>query len=416
MGTVIEKIFSRKMGYSVKAGDYIICPVDASMIQDINGPSVIEYFNQLDVPVLSPNKHMIVLDHFSPCPNIHSANQHKILRRFAHFHHIHLVDQGQGICHQMMLESGLVLPGSVCVGTDSHATTYGALNALGTSVGAAEAAVILASNKCWFRVPKTIRILFVGKPSANIFSKDLALAMIAELTQSGAVYHCLEFGGEALSHFSVDSRAVISNMAIETGAKGAIMPYDQILDEWFALRGITGIQGVESDPDAVFEKNLIIDVSRITPQVAVSPEIDNVRPVSELAGLPVQQVVIGSCTNGRYEDFKVAATILKGKKIHKDVRLLVLPASREIVEKMMESGVYDTLLKSGAMIFPPGCGPCAGIHGGLIGDEEVVVSTTNRNSAGRMGSPKGQVYITSPFTAAWTAIHGYLSDGGCSVD
>ncbi len=412
MSTVVEKIFSAKCGKAVHAGDIVVVDIDATMMQDINGPSVIEYFKTISSKVKSPERHMVTLDHFAPCPNVSAANQQKKLREFAHLHRLNLIEQGQGVCHQMMLECGTVRPGFVAIGTDSHSCTYGALNAFATGVGAAEVAVSLACDRSWFRVPETVRVNFTGKPAPKVTSKDLALYLLSELTQSGAIYQCLEFGGDAISYLSVDARAVICNMAVEVGAKCAIMPCDEVLTEWFSKKGITDIKGVGPDPDARYAKVIDIDTSKLKPAVAIPPEIDHMKPADELHDITVNEVFIGSCTNGRLEDFQVAAEILKGKTIHPNVRLIIGPASRSIVEEMLSTGIYETLAKSGATFLMPGCGPCAGLHGGLIADGENVISTTNRNHNGRMGSPKGNVYISSPLVAAYSALAGHITAGG----
>lgn len=413
MGTIVEKIFTNKIGAPTKAGDIVMVDVDACMMQDINGPSVVKSFNDFAETVKSPDKHLFALDHFSPCSTIKAANNHQIMRKFVKKHKISsLIEEGQGICHQCMVDSGKVKPGKIVVGTDSHCCHYGVLNAFSTGIGAAEAAIILATDRCWFKVPETIRVRFNGKPRCNVTAKDMALVMIRELTQAGATYQCLEFEGEALQYLTIDGRAVICNMGIEAGSKGAIMPCDDILVEWLKKHNINDYIPVASDADAVYSRTVEIDVSAIEPMVAVPPDIDHVVPARELSDQKVNQVVIGGCTNGRFEDFKLAGEILQGKAIHPNIRLIIAPASRKIAERMLDEGVYDILLKAGGNILPPGCGPCTGLHGGLIGDYEVVFATANRNMPGRMGSNKGKVFIGSPMVAAYTALKGKISAGG----
>jgi 3-isopropylmalate dehydratase large subunit len=412
MNTIVEKIFSAHAGKPVSAGDIVIIDVDATMMQDINGPSVIDYFKIIAGKVKSPKRHIAVLDHCAPCPTVSAANTHKKIRDFAHFHDLTLVEQGQGICHQVMLESGAVLPGGVAIGTDSHACTYGALNAFGAGVGAAEVAVALLCDRSWVRVPETIRINFTGKPAPKVTAKDLSLYMIARLGQSGAIYQSLEFGGDAIRYLSVDARAVICNMSVEAGAKCAIMPCDDILTDWFAKRGITNIKGIAADSDAVYSRVIEIDTSKLVPVVAVPPAIDNLAPADSLHDRVGNEVFIGSCTNGRLEDFAVAEKILRGKTIHPNVRLILGPSSRIIVEEMLRTGIYESLVKSGGTFNMPGCGPCGALHGGLIADGENAVSTANRNHTGRMGSSKGNVYISSPLVAAYSALAGHITAGG----
>jgi 3-isopropylmalate/(R)-2-methylmalate dehydratase large subunit len=408
MRTIVEKIFSAKLGRSVSSGEIVVIEVDGNMMHDINGPIAIKYFDALKASVKSPQKNLIVLDHLTPCPTTGAANSHKLLREFAKRHGIDLIEEGQGVCHQAMMELGKARPGSVVVGTDSHCSHYGALNCFSTGIGASEQAIILASDQCWFRVPKTIRVNFHGVPKPHVTTKDLSLAMIDKLTASGAIYHCLEFGGDTLHYFSVEGRSVICNMAIEVGAKGAIMPCDETLLSWFRERGIVEIQGIEADAGAVYEKIVDIDVSSLKPLVAVPPEIDRILPVEQMEEVHLNQVVIGSCTNGNYEDFVVAASILQGKRIHEGIRLLIVPALASTAEVMEREGIYRILLHAGAVILPPSCGPCAGLHGGLIAEGENVFSTTNRNLPGRMGSAKGNIYIGSPVVAAYSALAGKI--------
>ncbi len=410
MATAVEKIFSAKAGRPIKAGDIVVVEVDACMIHDVNGPTAVKNFAQIAKTVKSPAHHLIVLDHFAPCPNAAAGNNHLLLRRFAKEHGIRLVDVCKGVCHQKMLESGKVRPGGIAVGTDSHSCTYGALNAFSTGVGAAEAAVIFACDQCWFKVPPTIRVEFVGKLPRKILGKDLALELLRILGEAGASYQCMEFGGEAVADISFDSRATLCNMMIEAGAKGAIMPCDEVARRWLAAYGVTGEAGVEPDGDAEYSRRITIDVSQMRPLVAVPPRIDHAVAAEELEKVRVDQVVIGSCTNGRYEDIALAAEILRGKRVADGVRLLVYPASPEVEAALKAGGHLDALTSAGASVFPPSCGPCAGIHGGLLGDGEVAVSTTNRNLNGRMGSKDARIYIASPLVAACSALCGFITD------
>lgn len=411
MSTAVEKIFSRKLKRPVHAGEIVIADVDCSMMHDVNGPVVLSFFKEFQVCVRSPERALIALDHLTPCPSIGAANHHKELRDFAREQGIELADTGQGVCHQSLMVSKKLHPGCIAVGTDSHCAHYGALNCFSTGVGASEEAVILASDQTWFRVPETVRVEFCGTPDPLVTAKDLALEMIRRLGETGALYRCLEFGGDALKYLSVEERSVICNLAIEVGAKGAIMPFDGVLEDWMKQEGMetAGLEGVSPDEEAVYFSRIEINVSELEPLVAIPPLMSNVERVSELERIALNQVVIGSCTNGNYEDFEAAARILKGKKIDKGVRLLIVPALASTIDRMVRTGIYQILLEAGATVLPASCGPCAGLHGGLIADGENVLSTTNRNLSGRMGSRLGKVYIASPVTAACSALAGYIS-------
>lgn len=410
MATAVEKLFSRKAGRTVHAGEIVVVEVDACMAHDVNGPSTVRNFGEIADKVKSPEKCMIVLDHFAPCPNTNIATQHKQLREFARAQGIHLADVCKGTCHQVMLESGKLYPGCIAVATDSHTCSYGALNMFSTGVGAAEAAIAFASDQCWFRVPESVRVELCGKPQVKLSGKDIALELLRVLGPGGANYMCLEFGGDALEHISFDSRVTVCNMAAELGAKGAIMPFDSVTAAWMKEHGISGGEPVAADNDAVYAKRVSIDVSRLEPMVSLPGEICDAVPVSSLEKVWVDQVFIGTCTNGRYEDIALAAELMKGRRIHPGVRLLVIPASAQVGERLRREGLLDVLTEAGASVFPSSCGPCAGLHMGLLGDGEVALSTSNRNSPGRMGSKSAKIYISSPYVAACTAINGYICD------
>ena len=413
MATVVEKIFSAKAERPVHADDLVTVPVDACMIQDVNGPTAIRQFQSIAETVRSPEHHLIALDHFSPCPSVATANAHAFLRSFAAEQGVALADVGCGICHQAMLESGKVRPGCIAVGTDSHSCMYGVVNAFGVGVGAADAAVVFASDQAWFKVPRTIRVEFTGTLPEKVSGKDIALDLLHRLSSMETDYCCLEFGGSAVSQISFDSRAAICNMAVEAGAKGAIMPLDEVTRAWLCERGIPCGEGVAPDADAAYAAVIEIDLGALRPLVAVPPEITQIVPASELGEVRIQQALIGSCANGRYEDFAIAAGILKGRHIADGVRLLLFPSSREVERRIRADGTLDALLDAGAVLMPAVCGPCAGIHCGLLGDGETAVSTTNRNLTGRMGSRSAKVYVSSPLVAAFSALNGFISD--CEV-
>ncbi len=411
MATVVEKIFTAKAGREARAGDIVVVDVDACMIHDVNGPAAIKNFAQIADKVRSPGHHLVALDHFAPCPNAAAATNHVRLRRFAKEQGIQLMDVCKGVCHQVMLESGKIRPGGIAVGTDSHSCTYGVLNAFSTGVGAAEAAVIFACDQCWFKVPQTIRVELTGTLPEGVLGKDIALKLLQILGEAGAAYQCVEFGGEGIGQISFESRVTLCNMMIEAGAKGAIMPCDEVTHRWMAQHGMADAAGVEPDAGAQYARRIVLDLSGMRPLVAVPPCIDHAVEARELAHVKVDQVVIGSCTNGRYEDIALAARILEGRHVADGVRLLVFPASQQVEAALKAQGLLDVLAGAGASVFPPNCGPCAGIHCGLLGDGEVAVSTTNRNLSGRMGSKDAQIYIASPLVAAYSALCGSISDG-----
>jgi 3-isopropylmalate/(R)-2-methylmalate dehydratase large subunit len=408
--TIVEKIISNHTDTDVSSGDLVIVDADFVMIHDINGPQVMDCFRKLGAsPKLSYRDVAVILDHFSPCPTANAANSHKQLREFAREAGMMLYEPGEGICHQLMVEKGHIIPGMLATGTDSHSVTYGALNAIGLPMGAADVAVILASKKCWLKVPETVRVNLSGQMQPFVGAKDIALQLIGLLTEQGAIYRCIEFGGEALRDISVEGRLVLCNMTAEAGAKTATMPGDPLLARWLHDKGINEFAFVEPDANAHYRQIINIDVSKISPKVSCHPNIDHVVNAHELIDKKIDQVIIGGCTNGRMEDFQEAAAILQGRKIQPWVRLIVVPASRTILEQLIETGILDIFVKAGAMIYPPGCGPCAGLHGGLVGDGETVLSTTNRNMRGRMGSSEAEIYISSPAVAAFSALAGKIS-------
>ncbi len=408
--TIVEKIFSNKTGKSVNAGEIVVPEIDLAMIHDVNAPFVIDCFNELEVnKIFDDDKVKLFLDHLAPCPSTKSANNNKHIREFANSYNIEVFEPGEGICHQLVMEHGFAKPGQIATGTDSHTCSYGALNTMGVGVGASEMAIILASGECWFKVPETVQIQLIGSLPENVTSKDVILDIIGRITEQGAIYKCIEFGGEGLEEFSIDSRIVLTNMAVEMGAKTAIMPGDKILEKWFKENIGTNIEPVNPDSDAKYENKITINLSELQPKVAIPHSIDNVFNVSDLnLHIKIDQVFIGSCTNGRIEDLEQAARVLEGKKSHPNVRLIINPASHEIMKEATEKGLIKVFLDAGAVINPPGCGPCAGLLGGLIGDGERVVSTSNRNIKGRMGSSKSEIYIVSPIVAAYSALSGKL--------
>lgn len=410
--SLVEKILARaaNMDY-VNAGDIIEVNVDWCMIHDVTGPLAIKAFYEIGVKkVWNPNKIVVVFDHYSVAPTIEAANLHKYIRKFVKEQGIkYFYDVGIGICHQVMVEYGHVTPGAVIIGADSHSTTYGALAAFSTGMGSTDLAAIFATGKIWIRVPPTFKIELYGKPNYLVTAKDIALFLLRKYSVTGALNMALEFTGEAIRDLSISGRMTICNMAVEMGASTAIIEADEK-----TLRYVKPIAKgdimIFKGNDVSIKKRGSIDVSQIEPMVAAPHSPDNVKPASEIGDVEIDQAFIGSCTNGRIEDLEIAAKVLKGKKVKRDVRLIIIPASVNVYRKAINRGIISQLLKSGAIIGNPSCGPCFGGHLGVIGDDEIVISASNRNFLGRMGSKKGKIYLASPATVAASAITGKITD------
>ncbi len=409
--TIAEKIFSQQSGEDVYAGDLVIAWLDFVMGQDGTAPLAINSFNEMGGKELfDPAKVAFVIDHSAPSPLEGVSALHKLMREFSGEKNLRLYDIGDGVCHQLVPEQGHVVPGDLVVGADSHTCTYGAINAFSTGVGSTDLAAAMISGKLWFKVPETIKFQCEGSFQPGVFSKDLILRIIGDITADGATYLAAEFAGEAINNMSVEERFTISNMAIEMGAKAGLMEYDQKVDQWLAGRSSKTSRPVSADPDANYLEIKKYDVSQLEPQVACPHTVDNVSPLSEIENMPIQQAFLGTCTNGRLNDLRVAANILKGKKISPDVRFIVAPASRYVYLEAMNEGVIQTLVEAGAAVVTPGCGPCVGTHNGVPSDGEVVLSTANRNFKGRMGNSKAFIYLASPATVAASALTGKATD------
>lgn len=408
--TIAEKILSNHCGKEVRAGDLVLADVDFVMSQDGTSPLAIKAFNEMGGgKVFDPSKVAMVIDHSAPSPNEGTSNLHKLMREFAREQGIILYDIGEGVCHQLLPERGHVLPGDLVVGADSHTCTYGAIGAFSTGVGSTDLAAALMTGKMWFKVPESIRIVCKGRLPDGTFSKDLALYLAGKLTADGATYMSCEFGGDAVERLSVDARFTLCNMAVEMGAKaGIIEPGGEVL-AWVRERATRRFRPVFAD-DGTYANVLEYDVSRLAPQVARPHQVDNVCDVGDVSHIEIHQAFIGTCTNGRLEDLRVAASVVEGRKVHPDVRLIVAPASRRILFDAMREGVLQTLVQAGAAVVVPGCGPCVGTHNGVPADGEVVISTANRNFKGRMGNSSAQVYLASPATVAASAIFGRITD------
>ncbi len=409
--TIAEKILSNHSNSDAHAGDIVIADIDFCMGQDGTSGVAIDVFNKMNVKkVFDPSKIAIIIDHSSPSPNEGVSAIHKKIREFTKAHGIKLYDIGCGVCHQLLPEQGHVTAGDLVIGADSHTCTYGAINAFSTGVGSTDFAAVMASGKLWFKVPQSVKYVFNNKLPKGSFSKDLILFLIGKISADGATYQAAEFVGSAIDELSVDERFTISNMAIEFGAKAGIMRADKKVMEWVKGHGSRIPKPVEADADAKYLKVMEFDASKIGPMVAKPHQVDNVAPVEEVEGTPIQQGFIGTCTNGRVNDFEVAANILKGKKIHKDSRLILAPASKDIMLELIKKGIYQALVESGGTFVTPGCGPCVGTHNGVPSDGENVISTANRNFKGRMGNPNAFIYLGSPATVAASVLNGKITD------
>ena len=409
--TIAEKIFSAHSGTDARAGDIVVADVDFVMGQDGTTPLAIRALENMGVErVFDPAKVAIVMDHSSPSPLEGVSALHTMMREFGKKTGVRVYDVGCGVCHQLIPEAGHVVPGDLMVGCDSHTCTYGAVNVFSTGVGSTDGAAAMAAGKLWFKVPDTMRVTYTGELRPGVFSKDLILALAGRIGVDGATYMALEFDGPVIDTLSVDARMTISNMAIEVGAKAGLMRADAKTLGWYEGRGERVPAPVDPDTDAFYAEHLTLAASAIGPQVAKPHAVDNVSPIDEVAGTPIAQGFIGTCTNGRLEDFKIAADILRGRTVHPEVRLIVAPASKQILLDAMEAGYIRDLVAAGAVMVAPGCGPCVGTHNGVPSDGENVISTANRNFKGRMGNSNAFIYLGSPATVAASVIEGVISD------
>jgi 3-isopropylmalate/(R)-2-methylmalate dehydratase large subunit len=409
--TLAEKILSLKSHGEAKAGDVVIADVDLAFIQDTTGPLTIRQFKEIGFKALAqPEQTVIFLDHAAPSPAQQLSNDHILLRRFAGEMGCRIHDVGEGICHQLIAEN-FANPGDVIVGADSHTVMAGALGAFATGMGSSDVAVALALGKTWFRVPESFLIELNGAFSRGVYAKDLVLYLIGQIGADGASYKALEFGGEALARMTMSQRFTIANMAVEAGAKVGLFPSDRITRNLLNEHGrVDKYRSLSADAGADYEQVIPVSLNRLEPMVSLPHAVDNVRPVAETKGVKIQQAFIGTCTNGRLEDLGVAAQILKGKRRHADTRLLIAPASRQVLIQAIRKGYIQSLIEAGAVILPPGCAACLGLHQGVLGDGEVCLSTANRNFRGRMGNPEAMIYLASPATAAASAIRGEITD------
>ncbi len=412
--TITEKILASHSSEAVvKPGDLLFSKIDLVLSLDIGTASAIKIFERMGASrVFDPEKVVMVNDHFVPAKDIEAAELSRKMRAFARDQRLpHYFEVGRsGICHLLLLEEGLVLPGQVVVGGDSHTCTAGAVGAFAVGVGSSDLAASMALGENWFRVPETIRIIFKGKLPEWICGKDLILMVLKELGIEGARYKTLEFSGETIETLPMSDRITLCNMAAETGAKNAIIEPDQITMKFLQERGIDNIPIVKSDRGAVYSDAFEFTVDDLEPLVAAPSLPSNVKKLKEVEGVKLDQVFIGSCTNGSLEDFRRAARLLEGRKVHKSVRLIAIPGTPKIFIQMIEEGIAKTFVQAGAVLGPCTCGPCLGAHMGVLAANEVALSTTNRNFVGRMGHPTSQVYLASPAVAAASAVIGRIAD------
>ena len=408
--TIIEKIVSRNIGHDVKPGDIVTVNVDRVMIHDIFIPFVADKFEEMGFTRLwNPDKVVLVYDHLVPASQVDDTRHFRAGDAFAEKYGMKNVHRSDGICHQLMTEALYVKPGDIVFGTDSHTTTYGCVGAFSSGIGYTEMASILGTGTMWIKVPETIRVVIEGALPSNVTSKDIILQLIGDLRADGATYQALEFCGDTIENMSVASRMTIANMAVEAGAKCALFTPDEKTAEYCQIELTDKERSLSGDRDAKYIRTIHYKAEELMPVLACPSQVDHIRPVSELAGTAIDQVFIGSCTNGRLEDLQKAASILKGKKVAPFVKLIVTPASRKIYNQALADGTMEILAEAGAVITHPGCGLCCGRTGGILSDGERVVATNNRNFLGRMGTSKVEIFLASPATAAACAVSGRIT-------
>lgn len=409
--TITEKILSAHAGRDVRAGDIAVVDVDVVMAQDGTGPLAVSQIRKLGFnKVANPEKSIFFIDHAAPSPRKELSDSHKVLRDFAKESGARCSDIGEGVCHQILIES-YVCPGDIVIGADSHTCTSGALGAFATGMGSTDIAVGFALAKTWLLVPQTIKVIFNGKAGKGVYAKDMIIYLIGKITADGATYKALEFYENGGSGLTMEDRFTISNMAVEAGAKTGIFPADEITRKYLEQQGRAGcFKEITADSGAKYESEIKINCADVEPMISMPHTVDNTVSVSKIDKIKVDQVLIGTCTNGRLGDLEIAAGILEGRKIAAGVRLIVVPASKSIYLEALRMGIIETLIESGAAVISPGCGPCVGVHQGILGDGEVCLSTQNRNFKGRMGNPDAFIYLSSPATAAWSAVRGFIAD------
>jgi 3-isopropylmalate/(R)-2-methylmalate dehydratase large subunit len=409
--TLAEKILSEHAGKEVRAGEIAVVRVDLTYTQDGTGPLAVRKIQEMDFQeVYNPKRTIFFFDHASPSPRFELSNDHAFLRDFAQKTGIQVSDVGLGISHQVVAESH-IRPGDVVIGADSHTCTGGALGAFATGVGSTDAAVAIALGKIWLRVPETIRVIVEGELPIGVYGKDIILHLIGEIGAAGATYKALEFSGDTIENLEMAGRMTIANMAVEAGAKVGEFHSDEITRRWLERMGRPeDFKRLAFDPDAVYEQTINIFAKELRPTIACPHQVDNIKTIEEIGEVKVDQVFLGTSCNGRLEDLHVAAQILKGKNVHSKTRMIVTPGSHQVYKEALKDGTLEIFIESGALITPPGCGGCVGLHEGVLGDGEVCLATQPRNFKGRMGSPKSFIYLGSPAVAGATAIEGKIAD------
>ncbi len=411
--TMAEKIMAKASGNrEAKAGEIVMANIDVAMTHDLTGPLSVESFRKIGLKnVWDPDKIVVLFDHQVPADSLDAAANHIMLREFVEEQSINnFYDVREGVCHQVLPEKGHIVPGEVVVGTDSHTCTHGALGAFSTGIGSTDMAMVFATGKLWFKIPETIKFDIQGSLKDYVYAKDVVLHIIGEIGADGATYKACEFAGETTRKMSVSERMVLCNMAIEMGGKTGLVEPDEKTVNYLKNRTNKEYEILRTDPDAESLKTLEINVNDLEPQIACPHNVDNVKPISEVDGTSIDQVFLGSCTNGRLEDLRTAAEIVKGHQVSDKVRMLVIPASREVYLQAMDEGLLRIFAESGALVCNPCCGPCLGGHIGLVGPGEVSLSTSNRNFQGRQGSPEAEVYLSSAAVAASSALNGSITD------
>lgn len=411
--TMAEKILARSAGLkTVKAGQTVTAKVDCAMMDDILGPKVLDdSLKKFNMEIWDRSKTVIICDHYTPSSTIAQADIVAFTRRWAKENQIQNYYEGVGPCHQILAEEGFSLPGTLLVGTDSHTCSAGAFGCFGTGIGSTEMVGVLVTGEIWLRVPPTMLFCWQGKLARGVMAKDMILRVIGDIGHAGATYKAMEFTGEAIHSLLMDERFCIANMCVEAGAKTGLVEPDEETERYLKEHGCAkSYELLHSDSGADYEEERIYDAAELVPQVACPHNVDNVKPITEVAGIPMQRAYIGSCTGGRLNDLRVAAAILRGKKVSDDCKLLVSPASQKIWREADKEGVLAILADAGATILAPTCGACLGVHSGLVGAGENCVSASNRNFRGRMGSKDSNIYLASPATIAASALEGHLAD------
>ncbi|MCO8268289.1 3-isopropylmalate dehydratase large subunit [Haloferax sp. AB510] len=414
--TLAEKLLSAKSGTDARAGDYVEADVDVAMAHDITGPLAFQTFDEVtgdDGELFAPDRTVFTIDHHAPADGVQAANNHNAVREFAAKHGAHQFDVGDGICHAVLVEEGFVGPGDLVIGADSHSTTYGGIGAFGTGVGSTDLGTALATGELWFRVPKTLRFEVDGDLQDGVYAKDLILRFIGDVGFDGCTYMAAEYAGSTIESLPIHERLVLSNMAIEMGGKTGLVAPDERTESYLERQTGNEIDlsdAFVSDDDADYEAVHTYDAAALAPQVSKPSNPENAVDVTEVAGTEIDQLFVGTCTNGRYEDIKIVADILAGETIAPNVRMVVVPASKSVYQHMLQTGVFQTLTDAGAVIQSAGCGPCAGYHQGVLGDGDVCLATANRNFPGREGSMESSVYLSSPATVGASALYGEITD------